>query len=123
MTVELIYGRDCPNAKRARTNLVKALAAVTGEVRWTEWDRDAPESPQHVNGYGSPTILVNGKDVAGAVPGGTSPLCRLYRNATNGFDGAPSVEQIMAALSARDPDVRGRSGRFCNPTTTDGEMR
>lgn len=113
MTVELIYGRDCPNAARARANLVKALAMVTtGEVRWTEWDRDAPESPPHVKAYGSPTILVDGKDVAGGAPGRTSPSCRLYRNATNGFDDAPSVEQIVATLRARDrTPVKAAGGR------------
>ena len=102
MTVELIYDSDCPNVQKARTNLVRALAAANREVRWTEWDRRAPESPTHVVGFGSPTILVNGKDVAGVGGGDTSPTCRLYRNGTGGFDGVPSVEEIAAALRNGD---------------------
>ncbi len=102
MTVELIYDRGCPNVVRARANLVKALAEVGREARWTEWDRGVPESPPHVTGFGSPTILVNGKDVAGVGIGETSPSCRLYRKGTCGFDGVPSAEEIAAALRTSD---------------------
>lgn len=101
MTIELIYDRDCPNAGRARANLASALVSAGREARWTEWNLGTPENPAHTTGYGSPTILVNGKDVAGEVPGGEGPCCRLYRNAATGFDGTPSIEQIIAALSAR----------------------
>jgi mercuric ion transport protein len=94
-TVELIYDRDCPNVRQAHANLVEALAASGSEVRWTEWDRSAPESPPHVRGYGSPTVLVDGKDVAGATAGEARASCRLYGSE---FKGAPSVEQIAAAL-------------------------
>jgi hypothetical protein len=102
MNVELIYDRDCPNAETARTNLVRALAAANREAQWTEWDRSAPETPPHVKGYGSPTILVDGKDVAEEAAGRTGPSCRLYRNAANGFDRTPSLEQIAAALRVSD---------------------
>jgi hypothetical protein len=105
MNVELIYDRDCPNAERARTHLAKALAVFGREAQWTEWDRATPESPAHVKGYGSPTILVDGKDVAGGV-GEMVPACRLYRNAANGFDGAPPIEQIVAAIAGAG-GVRG----------------
>jgi len=106
MSVELIYDRDCPNVLEARANLVKALAASGREARWTEWDRGAPDSPHHVRGYGSPTILVDRKDVAGdsamPVPHAKhdegSPSCRLYRNRAGRFAGMPAVEQIAAAL-------------------------
>jgi mercuric ion transport protein len=125
MNIELIYDRDCPNAERARTHIIAALAAAGREARWAEWDRAAPETPAHAKGYGSPTILVNGKDVAGAEAGGAGPSCRLYRNAASGFDGTPSVEQIVAALRASDlaghQAARGRSGCCFNPT--EGEMR
>ncbi|MGH9351286.1 MAG: thioredoxin family protein [Terriglobia bacterium] len=98
MTIELIYDRDCPNVERSRANLGKALAAFPGETQWTEWDRGAPESPSHVRRYGSPTILVDGNDVAGGPASEAGPSCRLYRNSANRFDGAPSVEQIAMAL-------------------------
>lgn len=101
MSVELIYDRDCPNVLDARANLVKALAASGREARWTEWDRSAPDSPSHVRGYGSPTILVDMKDVAGSPASKGNPSCRLYRNAAGRFAGMPSVEQITAALDLK----------------------
>ena len=61
MTVELIYDRDCPNVLAARGNLIKAIAASDREVRWTEWESSAADSPPHIIGYGSPTVLVEGK--------------------------------------------------------------
>lgn len=106
MSVELIYERDCPNVLDARANLVKALAASGREARWMEWDRAAPDSPPHVRSYGSPTVLVDGKDAAGdsfmpvpqTGPDEGSPSCRLYRNGAGRASGIPSVEQIAAAL-------------------------
>lgn len=110
MSVELIYDRDCPNVLDARANLVKALAASGREARWTEWDRSAPDSPPHVRGYGSPTVLVDGRDAAGDSPthvphaghDGASPSCRLYRNGAGRTSGIPSVEQIASALDSND---------------------
>jgi len=110
MSVQLIYDRDCPNVLDARANLVKALAASGREARWTEWDRSAPDSPPDVRGYGSPTILVDGKDVAGSPASEGNPSCRLYRNRAGRFAGIPSVEQITAALDHRLPSRVHRRG-------------
>lgn len=90
MSVELIYDRDCPNVLDARANLVKALTASGREARWTEWDRSAPDGPPHVRGYGSPTILVDRKDVAGspASEGNPSACTRTWR------DGSPACRPL-----------------------------
>lgn len=101
MTVELIYDRDCPNAAAARANLAKALAASGQKVEWTEWDRSDPDSPTRVRGFGSPTILAAGRDVAGDGYGTGNPTCRLYVDEAGIFVGVPSVEQIMAALESQ----------------------
>jgi len=108
MTVELIYDADCPNMAQARTILARALAASGWDARWTEWDRNAADSPPYVRGYGSPTVLVNGQDVAGVASSDGGSCCRLYRNGEGQFDGAPSVEQIAAAL--RRDAARGKEG-------------
>lgn len=98
MNIELIYDSDCPNVEMARTNLLKALSAAGKEARWTEWERRNPDSPPYVRGYGSPTVLMDGKDLAGATAGDVRASCRVYGSGKDGFSGAPSVEQIVAAL-------------------------
>lgn len=123
MSVELIYDLDCPNVGAARANLVKALAASGLEARWTEWDRSAPDSPAYVKGYGSPTILVDGKDVAGLLATDGNASCRLYRNAAGQFVGMPPVEQIAVALSsngALSPSTRAAVGWRSSLAATPG---
>ncbi|MBT3786716.1 hypothetical protein HOF92_17200, partial [bacterium] len=69
MKIELIYDSDCPNVEKARRQLKEALAQSGLEESWKEWDRSARESPEYTRRYGSPTILVEGRDVAGEEPG------------------------------------------------------
>lgn len=92
--VELIHDADCPNTGRARAALRQAFAASGLVPAWTEWDRADPRCPVYARGYGSPTILVNGRDVVGDGPGEGAPSCRLYAD----HAGAPDVAQISAAL-------------------------
>jgi len=99
--VEFIYDRDCPNVLAARGNLIKAIAASSREVRWTEWDSCAADSPPHVKGHGSPTVLVDGKDVADNSSSGAGASCRLYQRGGVRFDGAPSVEEIVTVFASR----------------------
>lgn len=96
--VELIYDTDCPNVRRAKEALLEGFSTAGLEASWTEWDRNSPESPAYVRGYGSPTILVNGRDVAGLAPGSGASSCRLYPTSSGGLDRTPSVDQIRDAL-------------------------
>ena len=100
--VELIYDSDCPNVQRARKAMLEGFSQAGLQPSWKEWDRKSPESPAYVRGYGSPTILVDGRDVAGVAPGNGGSSCRLYRNASGTFEGAPSVEQIREAFRATE---------------------
>lgn len=116
MNIELIYDVDCPNVAKARTNLAAALAAVGREPSCTEWDRGAADSPSYVRNYGSPTVLVNGQDVSGEPSGEGGSCCRLYRSGTNQIVGAPSVEQIAAALKSNFPPTM-KAGRLFDGAT------
>jgi hypothetical protein len=93
MKVEFIYHRECPHVEGARANLLHALSEARVPMRWTEWDRPSPETPQYAREYGSPTILVNGRDIEGWTPSGEVTTCRIY-----GHQGVPSVELIRSAL-------------------------
>lgn len=98
MNVELIYDRACPNVADARSQLLKAFAQTGRTARWSEWDRADPSSPPHTQRYGSPTILVDGVDVAGEQPRDNADCCRLYRDVDHALRGVPSATQIVQAM-------------------------
>lgn len=95
--IELIYEKTCPNIEAARGQLARALIRAGIPGQWTEWEISDPDMPAHARGYGSPTVLVNGRDVAGDRPV-ENQCCRLYPQTSGVNLGAPTVDQIVAAL-------------------------
>lgn len=112
MRVELIYDRDCPNVAAARASLIKALAAAGHPVSWTEWDSAGNDAPPYARSFGSPTVLVDGRDVMerAAIESGIAPYCRIYKDRSGRFTGVPPVDQIMAALSPKGREPRPAPG-------------
>ena len=104
-TVELIYDRDCPNVPQARENLLRAFSQLKLAPRWREWDRADADAPVHVRAYGSPTILVDGRDVAGATTADAA-CCRIYTNDQGKKQGVPPVALIVAALAGKSDSRR-----------------
>lgn len=104
--VELIYDSDCPNIRDARKALLEGFARAGLEPSWTEWDRKSPESPAHALRYGSPTVLVDGRDVAvDIIEEPSADSCRVYDHGPGGLKGVPPVSRIAAALGhATQPD-------------------
>ncbi|MFQ5811554.1 MAG: hypothetical protein ACE5JM_18195 [Armatimonadota bacterium] len=100
-TVELIYAADCPNVEDAQAQLLRAFADVGLPARWKEWDRAGWGSPPHARRYGSPTILVDGEDVAGLAPSDGADCCRVYADPEGRLRGVPSVEMIVSALRVK----------------------
>lgn len=99
-TVELIYDHDCPNVSKARAQLSRAFSETGLPASWAEWERTDPASPGYVHSYGSPSILVNGKDVAGAEASEGISCCRIYTSSDSNLQGVPSVQLIVGALRA-----------------------
>ena len=97
MTVELIYDGDCPNVVDTRANILRAFSETHLSARWTEWDAASPDSPGRVRAFGSPTVLIDGRDITGIVPTG-SGCCRLYIGPDGRQTGTPPVEMIRRAL-------------------------
>lgn len=98
MSVELIYDADCPNKANAREQLLKAFAAAGLAPQWLEWDRAAADSPSYARRYGSPTILVDGRDVAASGEHEGVGACRIYRDVGGANIAAPPIEALVAAL-------------------------
>ena len=92
MKIELVYFEGCPNVEEAREHLRVALAETRTQNGWAEWDTDRAETPESYRKYGSPTILVDDRDVGGGAEGGG-------RSCVVG--GAPSVARIVAAIRER----------------------
>ncbi len=91
MQIDLIYFEGCPHAASTRERLRDALASLQSSASWSEWDTEAAATPDHLRGYASPTVLVNGLDVERKSP-------------TNGagcaVGGGPTREQLRDALVA-----------------------
>ena len=98
--VELIYDADCPNVPAARQQLLRAFAAIGAVPKWQEWERGATSSPVHVRDYASPTVLVDGRDVALSTPIAGDCACRIYTDETGRLSGVPRRGDITIALSA-----------------------
>jgi mercuric ion transport protein len=95
--VTLIYDPDCPNVEAARQALREALTQSGEPPAWQEWNRADPASPSSARQYGSPTILVNGEDVAGAAPV-QADCCRVYADPAGQLRGVPAVGVILTGL-------------------------
>jgi len=96
--VELIYDADCPNVTAARTALEQACGALGLPPEWTEWERSDPKAPGYAARLGSPTVLVDGQDVAGPGGSGDGKCCRVYTGPDGQVLGAPPVESIVEVL-------------------------
>lgn len=96
--IDLILDADCPNVEAAREALRQALLVVNSNISWREWDRASMSTPEQMKGYGSPTILVDGTDVAGVSDESRAASCRVYCQSDGKLLGVPAVETIVAAL-------------------------
>lgn len=103
--VELVYDEGCPNVSEARAQLIHAFARTKMQPRWREWRIDDPEMPAHAQGYGSPTILVDGHDAGGAEPIVGLVSCRLYPRSDGKLRGVPEVDQIAVALGGSSANL------------------
>ena len=97
MNIQLIFLDSCPNAGPARELLRGALLDCGLPPKFEEVDTSNPATPDHLAQWGSPTILIDGRDVGGEVAT-TGPACRLYRDHEGRLTGTPSAEAIKAAL-------------------------
>jgi len=89
--VELIFFAGCPHVEPARAALRIARERAAWRRSGRTGTRLRPEAPAHAHGLGSPTILVDGRDVTGASTRTTGRACRA--------DGVPAPEVIIAALA------------------------
>jgi hypothetical protein len=97
--VELLWWQGCPSTERALTELREALADVgLGEagVRMREVDTDA--AAEETGFLGSPTILIDGVDVASGGDEEIGLSCRVYRRRGGRISPTPDPDDLREAL-------------------------
>lgn len=98
MKVQLLSFPGCPNVDAAREMLRSAMASAGIRAPIEEVDTTSPDTPAPLRGWGSPTILIDGRDVGGAeAPTGRS--CRIYRDEEGRLRGTPREVLLRSALA------------------------
>lgn len=96
--IDVVHVPDCANLERARARLREALAGAGLTVDVRDVEVATPADAERAGMRGSPTILIDGRDPFAVDAAESSLSCRLYHTA-DGVDGAPSVAQLLEALS------------------------
>ncbi len=113
--VEFFYWNDCPSHERALALLREVMAEehIQSPVEIVEVKTEA-EAEQY-QFYGSPTIRIDGADIAPLTEYSTQPslTCRAYRRADGRISPLPPRELLVAALR--------RTARVENEITIAGE--
>lgn len=96
--IELLWFSGCPNWRDTDARLREALSLADLDADVTLVEVTTPEDAERLRFRGSPTVLLNGRDpfAEGDDPFGLS--CRVFRT-PDGLRGAPTVEQLSAALA------------------------
>jgi len=97
MDITLLYFRECPNWTVADERLTM-LASERSDITVTRHLVETPEEAERTQFHGSPSILIDGVDVFAEPTSAVGLSCRRYLT-PNGYDGAPSLEQLRAALT------------------------
>ena len=96
MRVQLLYFDGCPNTPAMRESLREAVQSIDDQIEIEEIDFAQLPATDRRRGYGSPTVLLNGADLMGSVPGQGDELSyRLY------VWGVPSSTQIASLLLSK----------------------
>ena len=98
VSVELVWATYCPNAEESRSLIRDALGSLNLPERWSEWEVGDRHMPPHCQGYGSPTIFVNGVDVLNQGRTEWTTGCAVYSNIYN-MRGVPTLEELIGALT------------------------
>ena len=99
--IQFIYFEGCPKAPAQWHQLLEATAALGwSDLEIEKIDTDKNEASATYKGWGSPAILLGGKDVTGYVQN-KDTHCRYYGDEN---DGIMSAETLRNLICAQVPD-------------------
>lgn len=96
--IELIYDENCPNVETTRAHLKKALADLSMDIEWIEFERTQSSVPSYVRHYGSPTILIDGNPIGKQDASKEGNSCSIYQDEHGNISRVPSIDQIRTAI-------------------------
>jgi hypothetical protein len=99
MRIDVLTVSGCPHRLLAMTRLREAIDHSGIDAAVVERVIGDHETAATLGMAGSPTILVDGRDLFGSAGSEPSISCRLYRRDT-GIDGSPSVSALIDALTS-----------------------
>jgi hypothetical protein len=98
--VEFLWWSGCPSHERALGELREVLGAAGADPDAVQTRQVETDAAARTEGFvGSPTILIDGRDVQVPQHGEPTGLtCRVYRLRDGRFSPTPDPEDIRAAL-------------------------
>lgn len=102
MRVQLLYFDGCPSWQVAEARLRDALVAV-GLAELVELvEVTTQEQAERLGFRGSPSVLVDGRDLFTQTGTDFGLMCRVY-STPDGLRGSPTTEQLVDALGGLAP--------------------
>jgi hypothetical protein len=98
MEIMLQYFDGCPNWTITADRLA-VIAEAHSDLTVTHQLVETAEDAEAIGFRGSPSILVKGKDLFPDPSASVGLACRIYVT-PDGFAGAPTLEQLRAAIRA-----------------------
>jgi hypothetical protein len=106
MDITFLYWEDCLSHEEALQRVRQVMAEEGIQAPVTLVKVETWEQAEQLRFIGSPTILVNGKDIQPPPPGAYYALtCRTYYLEDGRVSPLPSLALIRRALSAGQTDV------------------
>ena len=97
--IEFQYFEGCPHSDELFKNLKEAIVGYEYKIELKKIIIDTPELPKKYKFRGSPTILINGKDIEGMMePLNPAVSCRYYPK------GLPDVKFIKIQIEKEMKD-------------------
>ena len=96
MEITLLYFDGCPNWMIAAERLA-ILVAERPDIVVNRQSVETVKDAEAIGFRGSPSILIDGRDLFPDPSATVGLACRIYTTPT-GFAGAPTLEQLRAAI-------------------------
>lgn len=99
LRVELLYTVECPGWEGVRRDLVQVIGEGSIETPIQLIQVNSQDDAEFLDFHGSPTVRMNGLEVAPAPPGTPPGLaCRLYEQPDGTRAGRIPIELLRAAI-------------------------